>query len=125
MSEFPDKQELIGLLQQWQAGDIDVQAVHEAAEQLYERYGEEDEESLTGPGLLGYQVVCILEVLPVYLVIPDDVPYMLDFLNAASADMDVALEHWDDYWNELDYNARREILKAHPYYSRWIEAQPK
>ncbi|HEY9686041.1 MAG TPA: hypothetical protein V6C52_03605 [Coleofasciculaceae cyanobacterium] len=116
MSEHPPKQDLICLLEQWQAGIIDEQAVHGQAEAAYAAYREDEEDQLSAQDALIYHVVCVLEVLPTYMVIKEDVPFILNFLNTAPGREDEAMEAWDDYWNLLNYEARKVLLSNHPYY---------
>ena len=116
MPKHPLKSELILLLEQWHAGLIDEKSVHSRAEAYYGAYREDDEETLSPQDALVYHAICILEVLPAYMILQEDVPFIINFLNTGPGREDEAMDAWDDYWNLLDYEARKRRVSQNPYY---------
>ena len=45
-----------------------------------------------------------------------DVPVFLKFLNAAPGTYEQAWQEWEDYWENIDSDAREKELANHPFY---------
>lgn len=104
------------MLLSWRDQEIDEGDVHRSAEALMEQlgfpeYGESD------PRSIGVEVLSQLEILNHQLVVPEDIPAMLELLATPEGNEEQALETWTHYWNSLDYEERKRRLKSHGYYS--------
>jgi hypothetical protein len=113
-----DREELRSLLDRWQRGLIDERAVHETAEDLFAKYGEEpplyprdDHRSIV------LEVVSQLEVLNHQLITPVDVPAFFEFLATPLGGELAAWEKWTRYWDRVDYKRRAKDLASNPYYA--------
>ena len=109
----PDRGVIHNLLKQWRSHKIDEREVHEEAERLLDEhrwieYSEGDDRSV---------VMELLSQLGILVVIQEDIPTMLSFLDTPPREVSEGWQTWRRYWNVLDYEKRREELKQNPYYS--------
>jgi hypothetical protein len=101
----------------WARGELDERSVHEEAEALYEQleplpeYPPEDARSIP------IEVLSHLEILNHQLIVREDIPAILDFLETHPGKELEAWSQWEAYWNTLDYDERMERLRDNPYYS--------
>lgn len=105
------------LLQRWARGDLDERLVHEEAEAHFEEleplpaFPRDDSRSIP------IEILSHLEVLNHQLIIPEDIPAILAFLDTHPGEELEAWQRWESYWNSVDYNERIERLRDNPYYS--------
>jgi len=116
----PTRREVLReLILRWRSGSIDERAVPEAAERLWEKYGEEPPAyPKEDPRSIVLEVVSQLEVLNVQLITPDDIPALLEFLDAPVGSEKAAWDRWTRYWDQLDFGRRLDELAANPYYAK-------
>lgn len=92
--------------------------VHEAAEDMYERYGDDppiyaDDD----PRSIAFEVVSQLSILNHQLITPTDIPALIAFL-ATPAGQDVhGWATWRGYWGAIDFEQRARTLADNPYYA--------
>ena len=99
-------------------GAIDERTVHEAAEEMWERYpGDVPIYAKDDPRSIALAVVEELSILNVQLMTSADVPAFLEFLATTSEGEVAAWEKWLRYMDEIDYERRRSELADRPYYS--------
>ena len=58
-----------------------------------------------------------LEVLNHQLIIEQDIPAILTFLATPFGEENQAWQAWETYWTRIDFEARRNELAGHGYYS--------
>ena len=118
--EEPTEREVVReLLLRWRSGSLDERAVHEAAERLWEKFGEEPPAyPKEDPRSIVLEVVSQLEVLNVQLITRDDIPALLEFLDSPVGSEGAAWARWTRYWDQLDFGRRLEELAANPYYAK-------
>ncbi len=112
----PDREVIRSLLKQWRSSEIDEREVHEEAERLLNEHGwieypESDDRSVV------MEVLSQLGILNRQLVIREDIPAMLSFLDTPPGEASKGWQTWRRYWTSLDYEKRREELKQNPFYS--------
>jgi hypothetical protein len=112
----PDRGVIRSLLRRWRSDEIDEREVREEAERLLDEHGwieypENDDRSVA------LEVLSQLGILDRQLVIREDIPAMLGFLDTPPGEASKGWQTWRRYWNSLDYEKRREELKQNPYYS--------
>lgn len=111
-----DRDTLRELLTRWLKGDLDERDVHEEAERLWSQSEEWPEYSEEDPRSIPLEVLSQLEILNHQLITKEDVPAMLRFLDTPpSRELD-AWRRWREYWDEVDFDKRRQELKDNPYY---------
>lgn len=107
--------ELTRLLRSWSDGKLDEIEVHQEAERILSRVGR--------PGLprsdarsIPLEVVSHLDVLNHQLIVPADVPCILEFLATSPGQELEGWTRWLAYWASVDYECRRRELHDRPYY---------
>lgn len=118
----PDRDVLRSLLKRWQDGALDAFGVKMQAEAIWERdpiYGHYEEYSRDDPRSIYYAVLFNLEALSQQLILPDDIPVILSFLDTPLGKEREAWQMWDTYWNNIDYEKRRLALLDNPHYMKW------
>jgi len=115
MSEL-NREQLRALLVAWRDGLKTARQVHEEAEALMEVHDWKDLPR-SNPESIQYEVLCQLDILNQQLIIAGDIEAFLDFLAATEGTEEEAWARWDAYWNALDLNARREMLRGDAYYA--------
>lgn len=121
--EYIERNILKQLLLSWQKGELSEREVHEQAEVLWSQNPQWEEYLPNDPRSINFEVAQQLELLPVQLIIPDDIPYFLTFLETPFGQEKEAWEFWTDYWNSIDFEERLIALLDNPYYSK-LPIQP-
>ena len=106
------------LLRRWGRGEVDERAVHRCAERLWEELGGGAEYPRQDPRSIPVEVLSHLEILDQQLVLPEDIPEILAFLDAPRGKELQAWSRWELYWDTRDYDERLERLKDNPHYSK-------
>lgn len=104
--------ETLELLQKWEQRVLDEVEVHERAEELFARYASTDKVT----DRIAYEVLAQLEILNHQLVTIDDVPQIIDILNAPIDCELETLSRWRNYWDHINYEQRRRELASNSYY---------
>lgn len=108
--------EVMALLSRWEVGELDEQAVHEQAEEMWSMLEvdralpEDDYQSII------IEAIAQLEILNRQLVTPQDVPAFRRFLAAPEGREREAWSEWRSYWEGIDMRQRRRALADRPYY---------
>jgi hypothetical protein len=117
MNDFKEIQEiLIELLIKWQKSEITEQIIHERAEALADQYKSWPKFSRSKPQSIPFEVLSQLDILNAQWIIKDDVPIILEFLKTSKGKEEEAWEKWLEYWNNVDYEKRRNLIKHNEYY---------
>jgi len=111
-----NRQTIIDLLERWKSGQLTEIEVHEEIEFIWERgswpqYPHEDSRSIL------VEVLSQLDALNHQLITRDDIPAIIDFLRTPKGKELDAWKIWKEYWENVDYERRKQLLKHNPYYS--------
>lgn len=104
----------------WKLGDIAEEELRAWAEDLYDNNAftanstGDDAEDPVLPEVLQY-----LGSLDMNLVLIEDIPIFIEFLNSDKKDFDAACEKFHKCLEQIDYNARRNLLKLHKFYKMY------
>lgn len=110
------RNELLTLLEQWQAGILNERQVHEQAEALMDELGERPSYPEHNPKSIAAEILLHLDALNHQLITPDDIPAMQVFLRTPLGNESEGWVVWKSYWNKLDLENRRQRLESNPYY---------
>ncbi|GAB4199044.1 MAG: hypothetical protein Tsb002_34290 [Wenzhouxiangellaceae bacterium] len=108
-------EKLTTILDAWECGAQNVQYVHEESEALlalidWQKYPRDSEDSVI------LEVVAQLDILNQQLIIHSDIPAIKQFLNEGRLNPLLAWSNWEKYWNNVDYEKRKAMLRNHTYY---------
>lgn len=116
VEETPElRQELRELVARWASGSLTERDVHEQAELMLEEIIWVDV-AQSDPRSIGLDVLSQLDILNWQLILVEDVPAIIQFLDAEPGGETAAWALWNSYWKGIDFNARRTALRGHPYY---------
>lgn len=115
MMESDIKDALIEKLLAWERGEVGAQDVHEWAEQVLDDEGWRDYPR-EDPRSIVMEVLDHLEALNHQLVTPADIPAILNFLAAKPGKEAEAWDRWEEYWESVDFEKRKQDLSKDPYY---------
>lgn len=110
------REEIRRILQLWQRGAVDVQRVQAKAEQLLETWNYPTYEE-SDPRSIPIDVLSNLDMAYYQLVVPQDIPAMLRFLDTPPGQEANAWKHWKQYWNDIDYDDRKRRLRTDEFYA--------
>ncbi len=111
-----ERDRLLALLEKWQNGTIDERTVHEQAESMMDELGELPSYSEDDPRSIPVEVLLHLDALNHQLITPEDIPAMEAFLCTSQGDEAQGWAAWRNYWNNLDFETRKQKLQKNPYY---------
>ena len=109
------KEKLIQLLTQWKSGLLTEKDIHEEAELMLDSF-ELKEALKSDPYSLIKEVLRGLSLLNHELAIVEDIPAILEFLQASPGKELEAWEKWNQYWDSIDFDERAKNLANHGYY---------
>jgi hypothetical protein len=118
MSQTVNRADVAAKLQQWQSGEITAHQIHAWAESVYQRHdvGYTDWEGAQEHSVTN-EVLARLDFLDGNLIVPEDVPLYLTFLEAPAGQFEQALALLEAELSRIDYDARRTQLRGMPPYS--------
>jgi len=113
--------EITDVLRKWQAGLLASEQVHEWAEDIFAP-GELDfeDEDVYGNSVAN-EVLASLDSLDMNLVIVDDVPIYLEFLECAPNQFERGYRRFRDALHQIDIEARQRELRTNPLYAPFCE----
>lgn len=112
-----ERSSLLALLNEWRHGAIDERSVHEWAEETIEQVGELPQYDEDDPRSIAVEILLQLDALNHQLITRDDIPAIEAFLQTRTGDEARGWANWKRYWQQLDLENRRKVLKENPYYS--------
>lgn len=65
------------------------------------------------------EVLHCLECMNMNLVIEEDIPALIEFLETPVGSYKIGLEKWENYNKRIDYAKRKKELKENPLYSKY------
>ncbi|WP_218080299.1 hypothetical protein [Anthocerotibacter panamensis] len=114
-------QDVRNLLDLWSLGSLDARKVHEEAEKLWESIQPDSFYPKDNYKSIIIEVLSQLEILNHQLIMPDDIPAILRFLDTPNGKELQGWEDWLNYWENIDMDVRRENLRSNPYYCSVLE----
>jgi len=109
---------VLEILEDWKSGKINEIIAQEKAEKLYEEFMHYENLSYNNPEAIAYEVLCQLEILNHQLIIKEDIPFIVDFLNTKQGEEKKAWESWQNYWDEIDVDDRLDKLRDNSFYDK-------
>lgn len=119
-----EREVLRNLLRRWQAGELTDLQVREEAEAFWEQLSEVPRFSKDDPRSINFEVLLNLNMLYQQLIIPEDIPALLGFLDTPVGKEREGWQALHDYWASVDFKQRLQVLRSHPYYSKFSIQQP-
>ncbi len=112
--------EIILMLQRWQDGEIGTQQLWDWASHRFQSggadYDDWDDEVSVAHEMLG-----ALDSLDMHLMLVDDVPLHLAFLQTPIGAFADAHQHWRKALDAIDYAERKQRLKDDPIYALYCD----
>ena len=109
------KKILLNLLDKWAKNEITEIDILEETEVLLEQttwieFKENNPQSII------FDVLSNLEALCTQLIIKEDIPAIIAFLNTPKGKEKKGWKDWKEYWDKIDFKNRQEFLRNHPFY---------
>lgn len=111
------KKEINNLLSNWEEGELDEYGLLDESEKLFKRTFKGIEFSKSDYRSIVTEVLSHLEILNHQLIIKEDIPTIRKFLNTNKGNEIEAWKVWEKYWNEIDFDNRKEQLLENEFYS--------
>lgn len=113
---IPSRAQLRALVVDWQRGEVSAREVHEQAELSLESFDWQDLPR-SDPLSVAYEVLSQLDMLNHQLIVPDDIPAIMAFLESSPDAAAAAWEQWERYWATIDFEERRKNLRGDDTYA--------
>ncbi|WLT30419.1 hypothetical protein [Geothrix sp. PMB-07] len=113
MPDLVTRQEIVELLNSWQAGKLNAQSVYDWANERYstEHWNVEDE--------IVNEVLSELDILDINLITTDDIPVFLKVLALPPAQIDSAIAILKAHSLTFSIEARKQQCRKDPFYA-WL-----
>jgi hypothetical protein len=117
-SHLLTRADLATVLTQWLDGRLTAHQVHEWAEERAgnDTFDVDDWEGIESNSVAN-EVLRALDMLDMNLMLPDDIPFYLEFLGTLEGQFYEGYRKWQDALNRIDYGARKEALRANPLHA--------
>lgn len=112
--------ELIRMLQSWHAGELSTQQLWDWASHRCQA-GAADYDDWDGEESVAREVLMMLDSLDLHLVLAEDVPLHLEFLQTPVGAFEDARRAWQERLADLDYAARKKNLVNDPIYALYCD----
>lgn len=112
--------ELIRMLQSWQAGELGTQQLWDWASHRFQA-GQADYDDWDGENSVASEVLTMLDSLDLHLMLAEDVPLHLAFLQSPLGAFNASQLAWQHELASLDYDERRVTLKDDPIYALYCD----
>lgn len=107
--------ELFHLLIKWQSGELSTQDVWDWASHHY-LPGEMEYDDWEDESSVAHELLCVLDSLDMNLVLVDDAPIHLTFLETPMGEFAEGFRRWKHAHQQIDFELRRQQLKDDPIY---------
>ncbi len=112
--------ELIRMLKSWQAGELATQQLWDWASHRFQA-GQADYDDWDDEDSVAREVLTMLDSLDLHLMLAEDVPLHLAFLQTPIGEFGEAQRAWREMLTGLDYAARKLALKNDPIYALYCD----
>ena len=112
--------EIIRMLQSWQSGELGTQQLWDWASHRFQS-GAAEYDDWDGDDSVAREVLATLDSLDLHLMLVDDVPLYLAFLQTPIGAFDDACNEWRAALAGLDYGARKRVLRDDPIYALYCD----
>ncbi len=110
---------IVAVLLEWSSGGRSAQDVYAWVERIYFPGAIEFNDWEDGDVSVANEVMGALDLLPMNLMLPEDIPVYLEFLATPRGQFDEGLQRFDEALRRIDYASRRRSLKADEFYGRF------
>lgn len=110
--------ELIRVLQTWQSGQLETQQLWDWASHRFQA-GQADYDDWDGEDSVAREVLTMLDSLDLHLMLAEDVPLHLEFLQTPIGAFGESLQLWQASLARLDYEKRKNLLRDNPIYAMY------
>src|SRR5687767_7301947 len=104
------------MLQAWQAGELGTQQLWDWASHRFQA-GQADYDDWDGEDSVAREVLTMLDSLDLHLMLVEDVPLHLSFLQSPLGAFSQSQLNWHNELAQLNYNQRRLKLRDNPIYA--------
>jgi hypothetical protein len=115
------RRELAGILRQWADGELSAEQVHEWASSRDMNFANDeidmDDWEGEGPDSVAHEVLVALDMLDMNLMLVEDIPIYLEFLNTPIDHFNEGYRKWNTALESIDYKVRQQSLKEIPLYA--------
>lgn len=112
--------ELIRMLQSWQAGELATQQLWDWASHRFQA-GRADYDDWDGEDSVAREVLTMLDSLDLHLMLVEDVPLHLAFLQSPLGAFIQSQLTWRSELAQLNYDERRCKLRDNPIYALYCD----
>ena len=109
------RSDIIKILQSWRNGEITTKSVWEWANERY-MPGETEFDDWEDECSAANEVLCELDSLDMNLVLAEDIPIHIDFLQTPKGKFEVGYQKWRGRIESIDFKQRCQKLKGHEIY---------
>jgi hypothetical protein len=110
------RSQIVEALKKWQSGELSAREVYDWAQQQYWPGRSEFEDEDVNGSSASSEVLAMLDQLPANLIVREDVPTFLKFLEASADQFDVAFKCFSDTLANIDSVGRRKTLSSDEFY---------
>lgn len=120
MSNYITRGEIIMMLKQWQAAQISTQQLWDWASHRFQS-GQADYDDWEEDDSVAHEMLGALDSLDLHLILVEDVPIHLVFLEAPLGAFQEASDAWRAALQAIDYGQRKQRLRDDPIYALYCE----
>jgi hypothetical protein len=113
------RDEIIAILLEWGSGRLSARDVYAWAERVYHPGTTEFNDWEEGDVSVANEVLGALDLLPLNLMLPEDIPIYLEFLATPRGQFERGFRRFDEALRRIDYESRRRLLTADPFYGQF------
>jgi len=107
--------DIIKILKSWHDGKVTAKAVWDWASEKY-MPGETEFDDWEGDCSAANEVLCELDSLDMNLVLAEDIPIHIDFLQTPIGNFEAGYQKWRGRLENIDFKQRCKQLKGHEIY---------
>lgn len=112
--------EIISMLKCWQTGERTTRQLWVWASHRYQA-GAVEVDDWDGAASVAHEMLGVLDSLDMHLMLVEDVPLHLAFLETPIGAFDEGLRRWQDGRAAIDYEGRKRLLRDDPIYSLFCD----
>ncbi len=123
--EYIKRDDAIKMLTKWKNNELSELELYEWANEKYNNilldkldFNDYEDDNCS----VMKEVLQYLESMNMNLIIKDDIPSLLDFLNSPNGEFKNSYAIWKKYNDAIDYLDRKKKLKNTPFYSKFCKS---